>query len=104
MQVVVGATVITGLDIGKGEVLEKVGKFCYFGDVLNADVEADSAVGASVRCAWKKFRELSPILTHQGASLCSLMLKGKLYKSCVHSFMIYGNESCPMKAEHSNVW
>jgi hypothetical protein len=86
-----------GLDIGDGNVVEKVGKFCYLGDMINADGGADSAVVARVRCAWKKFRELAPILAHKGASLA---IKGKLYVSCVRSCMIYGSETWPVKAEH----
>ena len=54
-----------GLDVGNGTVLEKVGRFCYLGDMLNADGGADSAVVTRIRCAWKKFRELSPMLTHR---------------------------------------
>jgi len=91
------AAVNTGLDIGNGDTFEKVGKFCYLGDMINADGGADSAVVARVRCAWKKFRDLAPILTHKGASL---MLKGKVYKSCVRSCMIYGSETWPVKVEH----
>ena len=87
----------TGLDVGNGTVLEKVGRFCYLGDMLNADGGADSAVVTRIRCAWKKFRELSPMLTHSGASL---KMKGKIYASCVHSCMTYGNETWPMKADH----
>ena len=49
-----------------------------------------------VKCAWKKFRELSPILTTRGASLS---LKGKIYCACVRSVMIYGSETWPMKVE-----
>ena len=45
------------LDIGEGVLIEKVDKFCYLGDMLNADGGCDSAVTARVRCAWKKFRE-----------------------------------------------
>ena len=37
-----------GLDIGNGVVLENVGKFCYLGDMINADGGADSAVVARV--------------------------------------------------------
>jgi hypothetical protein len=85
------------MDIGNGNALEKVGKFCYLGDMLNEDGGADSAVVARVRCAWKKFRELSSILTLKGASL---KLKGKVYESCVRSCMVYGSESWPMKANH----
>ena len=86
-----------GLDVGNGTVLEKVGRFCYLGDMLNADGGADSAVVTRIRCAWKKFRELSPMLTHSGASL---KMKGKIYTSCVRSCMTYGSETWPMKAEH----
>ena len=88
-----------GVDIGNGDVLEKVGKFCYLGDMINADGGADSAVVARIRCAWKKFRELSPLLTHKGASL---KLKGKVYESCVRSCMIYGSETWPMRVEHES--
>ena len=75
-----------GLDIGNGDVLESVGKFCYLGNILTADGGADSAVVARVRCAWKKFRELFPILTFKGALL---KLKDKVYGSCVRSCMMY---------------
>jgi len=43
--------------------LEKVDKFCYLGDMLDADGGCDSAVTTRVRAAWKKFREYLPILT-----------------------------------------
>ena len=45
------------LDIGNGVSLEKVDKFCYLGDMLDADGGCDSVVTARVRSAWKKFRE-----------------------------------------------
>lgn len=86
-----------GLDIGNGVVLEKVGKFCYLGDMLNADGGADSAVIARTRSAWKKFNELAPLLTAKGISLT---IKGKVYECCVRSCMVYGSETWPMKAEH----
>ena len=85
-----------GMDIGSGDVLEYVEKFCYLGDMISADGGADSAVVTRVRSAWKKFRELSPILTQKGASVT---LKGA-YMSCVRSCMIFGSETWPMKAEH----
>jgi len=64
------------LDIGNGMSLEKVDKFCYFGDALDADGGCDSAITARVRSAWKKFHEYLPILTGKGFSL---KLKGKIY-------------------------
>jgi len=44
------------LDIGNGVLLEKVDKFCYIGDVLDADGRCDSAVTAKVSSASKKSR------------------------------------------------
>ena len=43
----------------------------------------------------KKFRELSGILTYKVA----LRLKGKVYRACVQSSMIYGNETWAVNAE-----
>ena len=45
------------LDTGNEVSLEKVDKFCYLGDMLDADGGCDSAVTTRVRSAWKKFRE-----------------------------------------------
>uniref|UniRef100_UPI00358EEB7A glutathione-specific gamma-glutamylcyclotransferase 2 isoform X1 n=2 Tax=Myxine glutinosa TaxID=7769 RepID=UPI00358EEB7A len=44
------------------------------GDMLNGEGGSDLATVARVRCAWKKFRELSGVLTRRGVSLT---LKGK---------------------------
>ncbi|XP_065321208.1 uncharacterized protein LOC135928678 [Gordionus sp. m RMFG-2023] len=74
-----------GLDIGNGLTLEKVDKFCYLGDMLNADGGVDSAVVARIRQAWMKFREMSSILTNK-------KLKGKVYVICVRSCLAYGGE------------
>ena len=38
------------------------------------------AARARVRCAWAKFKELSPILTTRGASY---RIKGRIYSVCV---------------------
>ena len=49
-----------------------------------------------MRCAWSKFRELAPVLTSRGASL---MVKGKVYRTCVQRVILYGSETWPMKVE-----
>jgi len=51
------------LDISNEILLEKVDKFCYLGDMLDADGGCDSAVTATVRSAWKKLPEYLPILS-----------------------------------------
>jgi len=76
--------------------LECVDKFCYLGDMIGAGGGAEESSRARVRCAWGKFRELSPLLTSRGVSL---KVKGKLYSACVQCVMIYGSETWAMKLE-----
>jgi len=78
------------------DLFERVGKFCYLGDMINADGGVESSSVARIRCAWKKFRELSPILAAKGIPL---KLKGKVYVACVRSAMIYGSETWAIKAD-----
>jgi len=40
--------------------LELTDKFCYLGDMLSVDGDADSAVEARIRTGWNKFRQLVP--------------------------------------------
>ena len=61
----------------------------------------EEAARARVRCAWAKFKELSPILTARGASY---RIKGKLYKACVQSALTYGTETWAMKKANCIVW
>ena len=80
--------------IGPNVELECVPKFCYLGDTLGAGGGVEEAARARVRCAWAKFKELSPILTTQGASYG---IKGKIYKARVQSALTYGTETWAMK-------
>ena len=57
----------------------------------------DEAARARVRCAWAKFKDLSPILTARGASYHE---KGKIFRVCVQSVLTYGTETWAMKAEN----
>jgi len=51
------------VDIGASANLEVVDKFCYQGDMLSVDGDADAAVEARIRIGWNKFRQLVPLLT-----------------------------------------
>ena len=42
--------------------LELVDKFCYLGNMLSVDGDADAAVEARIRIGWNKFRQLVPCL------------------------------------------
>ncbi len=85
---------IKEVEIGMNEKLECIAKFCYMGDMICAEDGVQEASRAMVRCAWAKFRELTPILTSRGASLA---VKGKVYKACVQRVMMYGSETWAMK-------
>jgi len=70
----------TSVDIGASANLEVVDKFCYLGDMLSVDGDAESAVEARIRIVWNKFRQLVPLLTNRDISL---IRRGRLYSSCV---------------------
>ena len=70
--------------------VETVSKLTYLGDRLNATGGCETAVTARSRIGWMKFRECSKILKGRRFSL---KMKGKIYKSCVRSGMLYGNKA-----------
>jgi len=82
--------VCTSVDIGASAKLELVDKFCYLGDMLSVDGDADAAVKARIRIGWNKFRQLVPLLTNKDVSL---IMRGRLYSSCVRSSMLHGSET-----------
>jgi len=87
----------TSVDIGASANLELVAKFCYLGDVLSVEGDADAAVEAKIRVGWNKFRPLVPLLTNKDISL---IMRGKLYSSCVRSSMVHGSETWPVRKEN----
>jgi len=74
-----------------------VDKFCYLGDMLSVDRDADAAVEARIRIGWNKFRQLVPLLTNKDVSL---IMRGRLYNSCVRSSMLHGSETWPVRKEN----
>jgi len=77
--------------------LELVDKFCYLGDMLSVDGDADAAVEARIRIGWNKFRQLVPQLTNKDVSL---IIRGRLYSSCVRSRMSHVSETWPVRKEN----
>ena len=49
---------VTSVDIGASAKLELVDKFCYLGDMLSVDGDADAAVEARIRMLWRPELEL----------------------------------------------
>jgi len=80
----------TSVDIGASANLEVVEKFCYLGDMLSVDGDADAAVEARIRIGWNKFRQLVPLLTNRDISL---IRRGRLYRSCVQGSMLHRSET-----------
>jgi len=76
----VTGTGCTSVDIGVNANLELVDKFCYLGDMLSVDGDADAAVENRIPIGWNKFRQLVPLFTNKNISL---KVKGRLYSSCV---------------------
>ena len=77
--------------------LELVDKFCYLGDMLSVDGDADAAVETRIRIGWNKFRQLVPLLTNKHISLT---VRGRLHSSCVQSSMLHGSETWPVRKEN----
>ena len=87
---------LSKVELEPGVKVECVSKFCYLGNKLGSGGGVVEAARARVRCAWAKFKELSPILTVRGASY---RIKGRIYSACVQSVLIYGTETWAMKAD-----
>ena len=71
-------------------------KFCYLGDMIESGGGVDAAITMRIQKAWGKFRELGPILTRKGLSL---KVKGRIYRACVRSTLLYGSETWAVKVE-----
>ena len=74
--------VVLNCDWQKIEVVAE--KFSYLGDTVGASGAVDDSVSSRCQSAWKKFRELLPLLTSKSFSL---LTKGRVYQVCVRSVM-----------------
>jgi len=93
----VTGTGCTSVDIGVNANLELVDKFCYLGDMLTVDGDADAAVENRIRIGSNKFTQLVPLLTNKDISL---KVRGRLYSGCVRSSMLHGSETWPIRKEN----
>ena len=73
--------------------LEVIASFCYLGDMLSAGEGCEITVTTCVKTAWKKFRELLPVLTSRNPSYKT---RGHVYISCVLSAMLHASETWPL--------
>jgi len=87
----------TSVDIGVNANQELVDKFCYLGDMLSVDGDADAAVENRIRIGWNKFRQLIPLPTNKDISL---IVRGRLYSSCMQNGMLHGSETWSVRKEN----
>ena len=73
---------------------ETVNRFCYLGDRLNASGGCEAAVTARVRISCVRFRERGELLL---GSRFPLKIKGKVYRCCARSAILYGSEAWCLK-------
>ena len=59
--------------------LEVVASFCYLGDMLSTTSGCELSITKRVETAWKKFKELLPVLS---SSHFSFKTHGRMYSSC----------------------
>ena len=61
-----------------GNDIETVGRFSYLRDILSTEREVQETVTSRIRSAWKKFKDVSSILSKKDTSL---RIKEILHKS-----------------------
>ena len=65
--------------------------------MLSVNGDADAAVEARIRIGWNMFRQLVPLLTNKDVPL---IMRGRLYSSCVRSSMLHGSETWHIRKEN----
>ena len=84
----------TSADIGASANLELVDTFCYLGDMLSVDGDADAAVGT----------ELDGINSGVGTiAYQSLVVRARLYSNCVRSSVLHGSETSSIRKQNEVV-
>ena len=73
--------------------LEVVASFCYLGDMLSAAGGCELSTTTRVKTAWKKFKELKPVLFSRHLSFKT---RGCVYNWCVRSAMLHAIETWPV--------
>ena len=73
--------------------LEVVASFCFLGDMLLAAGGCELSTTTCVKTAWKKFKELKPVLSSRHLSFKT---RGCVYSSCVRSAMPHASKTWPL--------
>ena len=70
-----------------------VASVCYLGDRLSAAGACELSTTTRVKTAWKKFKELKPVLSSRHLSFKT---RGRVYSTCVRSTMLHASETWPV--------
>ena len=73
--------------------LEVIASFCYLGEMLSATGGWELSTTIRVKTAWKKFKDLLPVLSSRHLSFKT---RGHLYSSFVRSAMLHASETWPL--------
>ena len=73
--------------------LEVIASFCYLGGMLSAAVGCELSTTTRVKTAWKKFKNLLPVLSSRHLSFKT---HGHVYSSCVQSAMLHASKIWPL--------
>ena len=81
-----------------GTTIDTVPTFCYLGDTMGSAGGCHDAITVRIKCAWKSFRELLPILTN---SAISPLHRGGIFSACVRRVMLHASETWPITVTDS---
>ena len=81
--------------LGEDE-LDMVLMFCYLGDMLGNNGGCADATTTRVRSAWKKFRDLLPILSNPAISL---KVRGHVFSAAVRGVLLHASETWPLTVD-----
>ena len=82
-----------------GSNLEVVQTFCYLGDMIGNNGGCFDAITSRVKSAWKKFRELLPILTNKSIPV---KCRGRVFSSAVRGVMLHASTTWAVTVDDCN--
>ena len=73
-----------------GSSVGEVKQFCYLGDMLEREGDAERTVRTRVAATWNKWREISSLLRNKGIPLKN---RAQTYEACIRPVLLYGAET-----------
>ena len=80
--------------------VKTVNGFCYLGDIPNASGGCEAEVTERARIGWVGFRESGELLL---GNRFPLKMKGKVYRCCVRSAILYRSEAWCLKEKEKSI-